>query len=185
MCADVNRVSPIWPALVALTAALVYLNALGNGFALDDVNIVRDNPHIRSVAGLPGLFARPYWPDAEGVASGLYRPITLATFALDRAVWGGGAAGFHAVNVALHALVSALAWFVGRRVGIHYGTALLAALLFAVHPIHVEAVANIVGRSELLAAAGVLAAWLSHRRAAEAPPGRSRTGWTLAAMRAG
>ena len=55
-------------------------------------------------------------------------------------------------------MVSALAWFVLRRAGAFYGTAFLGALLFAVHPLHTEAVANIAGRGELLAAAGVLGA---------------------------
>jgi len=64
----------------------------------------------------------------------------------------------------LHAGVCALAWFAARRAGVFYGTAILASLLFAVHPVHVEAVANVAGRAELLAAGFALAAWLAHRR---------------------
>ncbi len=71
-----NRVW-IWPAVVALIAAALYANTLGNEFALDDVNIVRDNPHLRSLSELPRLFALPYWPDAAGSTSGLYRPVTI------------------------------------------------------------------------------------------------------------
>jgi tetratricopeptide (TPR) repeat protein len=179
--ANGTRPSPLWPALVALAAVVVYLNTLGNGFALDDVGVVRDNPHLRSLGSLPRLFFLPYWPDAQGHAAGLYRPVTLASFAVNRVLTGSGPAGFHAVNVALHAIVSVLAWFAFRRAGVYYGTALLGALLFAVHPVHVEAVANVVGRSELLAAAGVLSAWLCHRRASDSVQGRSRTAWALAA----
>jgi hypothetical protein len=181
MRADASRPSWIWPALVGLIAAAVYLNTLGNGYALDDVGIVRDNPHLGSLSGVPLLFARPYWPDASGAASGLYRPVALSTFAVDRALFGGSAAGAHAVNVALHALVSVLAWFALRRVATHYGTALLAALLFAVHPVHVEAVANLVGRAELLAAAFVLGAWLCHRRSPEASTSGRALVWDLGA----
>jgi len=184
MRGDSPRLSWVWPALVGVIAAAVHVNTLGNGYALDDVGIVRDNPSLRSVAGIPRLFVMPYWPDASGTASGLYRPVTLSTFAVDRAIFGSDPAGAHAVNVAVHALVSILAWFAARRVGSHYGTALLTALLFAVHPVHVEAVASLVGRSELLAAGGVLAAWLCHRRSPEAPSrGRSLV-WDLAAASA-
>lgn len=158
-----------WPVLVTLLAAAVYANAVGNGFALDDVPLVRDNPTLRSVGDLPRLLVSPYWPDS-GRVSGLYRPVTTASLALNRALTGDGAAGFHVVNVGLHALVTCLVWVWARRAGVHYGTALLAAALFAVHPVHTEAVANIAGRAELLAALFVLAAWLAHLR-----------GWTVAA----
>jgi Flp pilus assembly protein TadD len=180
--AEGTRPSPLWAVLVALAAVAVYLNTLGNGFALDDVQVVRDNPNLRSPASLPRLFVLPYWPDAQGYAAGLYRPVTLASLALNRLVTGAGATGFHAVNIALHAFVSVLAWFAFRRASLLRGTALLGALLFAAHPVHVEAVANVVGRSELLAAAGVLSAWLCHRRASESLVGRSRIAWNLAAL---
>ncbi|HKQ59722.1 MAG TPA: DUF1736 domain-containing protein, partial [Candidatus Polarisedimenticolaceae bacterium] len=143
-------------------AAAVYANSLANGFALDDLPLVRDNPEIRRLSGATLAAARPYWPQGEG--SGLYRPLVIASYALNYAVTGAGPAGFHAVNVLLHAAASVLAWFALRRVGVHYGTALGGALLFAVHPVHAEAVANVVGRAEILAAIGVLSAWLLHRR---------------------
>jgi tetratricopeptide (TPR) repeat protein len=77
--------------------------------------------------------------------------------------------GYHAVNVALHAGASVLVYALASR-WLSFGGAAIAALLFAVHPLHVEAVANIVGRAELLAACGVLAALLLHtRRSAWAP----------------
>lgn len=158
-----DRVAARWPLLVAAAAALAAAPSLRNGFALDDVAQVRDNPAIRSVAGVTALFARPYW-DVPGEQHGLYRPVTVASFALNRAATGASPAGFHAVDVGLHALVAALAWFVYRRAGTHYGTAFFGGLIFATHAVHVEAFANVSGRSELLAAAGVLAAWLAHRK---------------------
>jgi Flp pilus assembly protein TadD len=156
-----------WPILAAAVGVAVYLTSLGNDFALDDIQLVRDNPRIRSAARVPELFLEPYWP-TDGEAAGLYRPIPLVSFALNRALLGPGPFGFHLVNVTLHGLVCALAWSVVRRAEEARGTALMTALVFAVHPLHTEAVANIVGRAELLAAAGVLAAWLVHRRASEA-----------------
>jgi protein O-mannosyl-transferase len=73
------------------------------------------------------------------------------------------------VNVLLHASVAALAWFVLRAVGTAYGTALLGGLMFAVLPIHTEAVANVSGRAELLAALFVLLAWHLHGKKGPGP----------------
>lgn len=174
-----RRAAAIWAFVPALAAALVSSGSLGHGFALDDVSLVRDNPSIQSLDSLPELFLRPYW-ETPGEAYGLYRPVAVASLAVNRAVAGAGPGGFHAGNVLLHALAAALAWFVARRVGVHYGTALAAALLFAVHPLRVEPVANIAGRAELLAAVGVLGAWILHLRAVESS-GRARAGFALGA----
>ena len=158
-----TRTSPWWPASVALAAVLVYLGSLGNGFALDDVPLVRDNPAIASLSNVPHLLVSPYWTTA-GEHYGLFRPLAVVSLAINRALTGAAPFGFHLVNVLLHAGVAALGWYALRRAGAHYGTALLGGLIFAVHPIHVEAVANVAGRAELLAAAAALAAWLAHGR---------------------
>ncbi|HEX5041335.1 MAG TPA: DUF1736 domain-containing protein [Candidatus Polarisedimenticolaceae bacterium] len=142
----------------------MYLPALHLGFALDDVPLVERDPRLDHPGDLGAFFLRPYWPEGEGAAAGLYRPLTTWSFALNRALTGDAPHGFHAANLLLHAAVCAMAWFAARRAGVLYGTAILAALLFAVHPVHVEAVANVAGRAELLAAGFALAAWLAHRR---------------------
>jgi tetratricopeptide (TPR) repeat protein len=165
--------------LIVLAAVVVYSNSLWNGFALDDVPLVRDNPQIESRADLPRLLLSPYWP-REGEASGLYRPLTIISYALNRALAGGSPVWYHAGNVALHALASLLAWYAASRAGLQRGAALLAALLFAVHPLHTEAVANIVGRAELLAAVCVLAAWLLHTKAIDSATAGAGTGWSAA-----
>jgi Flp pilus assembly protein TadD len=167
-----SRSRALWPLVVFLAAAIVYLNSLPNGFALDDLPLVRDNPRLESLGGLPRLLLSPYWPTDDG-ASGLYRPVTMASFAINRAVAGAEPLWFHAVNLLLHALASLLAWYAACSAGLRRGGALLAALLFAVHPLHTEAVANVTGRAELLAALFVLAAWLCHRR--------TGGGWRVAA----
>jgi len=93
-------------------------------------------------------FVSPYWPPLIG--GGLYRPLPLASYAIDWQL-GGAAWWFHAVNIAWHAGASvAVAWLARQWSGER--AALAAGLLFAVHPVHVEAVANIVGRAELMAA---------------------------------
>jgi tetratricopeptide (TPR) repeat protein len=158
------RTSLRWAMLCALVAVLVHWRALENGFALDDVRLVENNPAVASLARVPSIFLEPYW-NVAGENYGLYRPLTIVSFAVNRAVLGAGPFGFHLVNVLLHASVSALAWFGLRRAGTQFGTALLGGLLFAVLPVHTEAVANVAGRAELLAALFVLGAWVAHRRA--------------------
>ena len=85
---------------VALAAVIVYLNAFGNEFVLDDTRIIRDNVRIRSLANVPGLFASPYW-DLEGT-NALYRPMVLASYAANYALHGVSTYGYTAVNIALH-----------------------------------------------------------------------------------
>jgi tetratricopeptide (TPR) repeat protein len=163
-----TRTSPCWPLLIACAAVLVHLNSLGNGFTLDDVTLVERNPSIASIAGIPRLFTEPYLA-STGERYGLYRPVTVATLAINRAITGPSPWGFHLGNVLLHAAVAALAWMALRRAGFHYGTAFLGGMIFAVHPLHTEVVANVAGRAELSAALFVLAAWLLHRRASDEP----------------
>src|SRR5207237_1160468 len=92
-------------------------------------------------------FAAPYWPPNLG--GHMYRPLVIAGFALDWLL--GSTAWFHTVNLAWHAAASVAVAALARRWMDSTG-ALVAGLLFAVHPVHVEAVANVVGRAELMAA---------------------------------
>jgi Flp pilus assembly protein TadD len=147
--------------LVAFVAVAAYANSLGNGFAYDDNEIVSRNPIVN--AGAPAqAFLHPYWPRfAPG--SGLYRPVSVATFTAEWSLWGDRAALFHLTNVVLHATVSVLV--VGLLLGfVGIGPAALGGGLFAIHPVHTEAVANVVGRSELLAGLFVLMACLLYER---------------------
>ena len=134
-----------------------YLNSLGNGFAYDDNWVIVENPVVTD-ARLADAFTEPAWPGArEG--TGNYRPLLLTSFALEWRIFGGHALGFHIVNVAAHIVASLLALALLARF-IAVPAALLGALLFAVHPVHVEAVANVMGRAELYAAVAYLGACL-------------------------
>lgn len=155
----------------ALIAFLVYANSIGNGFAYDDVFIIENNPRVHSLSQLPQAFSTPYWPVAGGRELGLWRPLTIATYAFDWAIWGGQPMGFHLVNVVLHAVTSVLVLFVLLELVPPIGAA-VGALVFAVHPVHVEAVANVVGRAEILMTIFVLSACLLHLRGGSDRPGR-------------
>ena len=138
-------------ALAAAAAALVYVNALGNGFALDDPHIVLENPALRSLASLPQAVWEPYWPGEGGRELGLWRPLTTATLGLVWAVGADDPFPYHLLNVLLHAATTAAIVVLLARLVV-LPAALLAGLVFAVHPVHVEAVANVVGVAELLSA---------------------------------
>jgi tetratricopeptide (TPR) repeat protein len=173
-----RRAATGWALAVALSAIVVYLNAFGNDFVLDDTRLIRDNLRIRSLANIPSLFASSYW-DLEGT-QGLYRPLVLASYAVNYAMHGLSTSGYTALNIALHAAVSLLVFTLVRGIGGSLAVAGLAGIAFAVHPVHTEAVTAIAGRTELLAAFFFLLAIHFHRWAPGA--GRAAIGYRVAAV---
>ena len=146
--------------LAALAAALAFANSVGNDFAYDDRLIIAGNEDIQSLETLPGTVAKPYWPNAHGRELGLWRPVTTWAFGLQWALWDGEPAGFHLVNVLLNSLAAALVvLLLGKLLPV--SAALLGGLVFAVHPVHAEAVANVVGMAELLSGTLYLGACLA------------------------
>ncbi len=137
------------PALIAIA---VYLPSLRNQFAYDDGVIVVNNTRIHQWSTIGSALRIPYW-----YSSGhLYRPLTTLSLAADWMLGGGSPLAFHAANILWNALVVALV----ARLALQWWTpvaAFAAGLWFAIHPVHVEAVANVVGRSELICAAALLA----------------------------
>jgi tetratricopeptide (TPR) repeat protein len=145
---------------VALVATAVYVNALGNGFALDDVFIIEQNSRAHDPTDLRATLLTPYW-SFRGAELGLYRPGAIFLFAVQWAAGNGAPWVFHAVSIALHALATSLVFMFLTRFTERV-PALVGALIFAVHPVHVEAVANIVGQAEIMAALLVLAGCMVH-----------------------
>jgi uncharacterized protein (TIGR02996 family) len=171
-----------WLVAAALAFA-VFLPALGYDFTYDDHAIVLENPRIRRLDTPSVYLASNWWGPSRG--GFLYRPASMASFALNYAAGELDPSGYHLVNNALHGVAAALLWWlIWMLAGGSAGAAraaTLAASLFAVHALHVEAVAGIVGRAELLMSCGYLlalcAAWRS-RTAAGRP---ARIGWAAAA----
>ncbi len=157
------------PLALLLFAIGVYANTLRNGFALDDTRIILNNPMIRSLGDVPALFAADYW---EPVVSGLYRPLTMTSYALSYAAGGEQPAGYHVVNVLLHALNSLLVLALFRCITTDRSVAAAGAFLFAAHAVHSEVVANAVGRGELLSGAFFLISLLCYVRSDGVPSGR-------------
>lgn len=139
-------------------AVLVYSDSLLNSFTMDDELYILRNPQVTQHSAW--LLFHP------NTVSNVYRPVTFFTFAMNWIAARYQPFGYHLINLLLHLAVVLLFFFVLREIlegSAHYGeVCFAAALLFAVHPIHTEAVSSVVGRSELLAAGFLLAAWLFH-----------------------
>jgi tetratricopeptide (TPR) repeat protein len=143
-----NRVRP-WAAAAALLGALAYSGTIGAGYVYDDWTYVAGNGDLAGgVSRIPRLFASSFPSNAP--ERGLYRPLTAATYAIERTGGPADPARSHAVNVVLAAAVTLAAHAVLRRL-VEPAPAAAGTFLFAVHPVHAEAVAWVTGRSELLA----------------------------------
>ena len=141
---------------------LAYSNSFTAGFAFDNVILRQDARFATISAGnLWNIVARNYW---WPVPSREYRPLTSLTYLFNRAPAAEDPAGFHAVNFALHWVNACLVYLLVLALFARSGPAIFAAALFAVHPIGTEAVTNMVGRADLLAACAVLSALLLHVR---------------------
>lgn len=134
---------------VLLLAVVASWVGIRNGFTYDDVYIVQRNDATKVLANWWRLFGQSYWPEQWG--SDGYRPLTMLAFMLERAVDNNSAWVYHAANIGLYAIISTLVFFLARTV-LPLSAALIAGCLFAVHPVHVEAVAGLVGQAELLVA---------------------------------
>lgn len=160
---------------VAAVAVAVYGNSLTNGFTLDDVWIISRNERAHDLADFRAIWLTPYWRGL-GETLGLYRPLAIFIYAVQWAISDGSPILFHAVNVGLHAGISVLVFLLLRRL-VSTGGAAVGALVFAVHPVHTEAVANVVGQAELLVAAALLVACYLHVTRPEGPEiSRKRAG---------
>jgi protein O-mannosyl-transferase len=146
-----------WKAslLLAALAALVYLNTLHNDLVYDDALIVEQHLVIRDPSNFPDIWTKAGWlPNRTGI---VYRPLSLWSFSVNYRLneWmgldGTDVVNYHIFNLMLHAVASCLLLLLLLRLRIHQTAALIAAAIFAVHPVHTEAVAALIGRAEMMA----------------------------------
>ena len=167
-------------ALVALCLMVIisYLPAmLWGGFVWDDNIFIKVDP-VRDVSGLWKIWFSPSALEEEGH----YWPITYTTFWVEHKLWGFAPAGYHIVNVLLHLANTLLVWHLMRRLAVP--GAYVVAAVFAVHPLHVESVAWIFERKDVLSGLFYLAAALMWMRFVEQPNPR-RYACSLALYAAG
>jgi protein O-mannosyl-transferase len=141
--ADVRRL-PLFVA-VLLVATVPYLNSLTAEFTFDDYGLVIDNPTVPDGTPAHRVFTLP------SCTGGVYRPLTILSYSWNRAL-DSRPIGYHAVNVLLHAATTLLVLLLAETLLGSTSGAAIAALVFAVHPVHTEAVTSIAGRAEVLAA---------------------------------
>lgn len=167
--------------LVLLLAATVYVDSLSYQFVWDDTTMVVRNPNLLGLRNLPRLLQADFTTLTSGAMEGEYfRPIMALSLALDATLWGSNPAPFHLTNILLHVLTTFLVSRLVLVLGGGRDLAVLTAMIFAVHPVHVEAVAFVSARSDLLPTIAVLGCLLAYRRAQA--PGRQRVAWTLTAL---
>jgi tetratricopeptide (TPR) repeat protein len=151
------------PALLLIAVAcLAYANAWPNTLIFDDKPFL-DYQRFTDFSAIPRYFTEHAWA-ARGIRSDLYRPLLAVSVTLDANLSGDWFAGWHLVNILLHAAVAVLLYaFLARLLAMDERTrassayvALLAALVFAVHPVHTEVVNSVFNRSNTLAALGML-----------------------------
>ena len=167
-------------ALVALGLLVVvcYLPAmLWGGFVWDDDLCIEVDP-VRDVSGLWQIWFAPSALEEEGH----YWPLVYTTFWLEHKLWGFDPTGYHIVNVLLHLANALLLWHLLRRLAVP--GAWMVAAVFALHPLHVESVAWVIERKDVLSGLFYFAAVLVYMRFVEMPS-RGRYACSLALYAAG
>ena len=141
------------PFILAVLAFIVYANTLGHGFVLDDTAVISNNKFVKDgLAGIPKILTTFYWQGYWDLNAGLYRPLSLVMFAIEWQISNNSPFIHHLVQVALYAFTIFQLCKLCDSLLKQYNIWLpaIVTLLFALHPIHTEVVANIKSRDEIL-----------------------------------
>ncbi|MEM7199080.1 MAG: tetratricopeptide repeat protein [Planctomycetota bacterium] len=155
----------VWIYLVLLLTFAIHAPSLANDFAWDDRWAAMghhgavEHPLVAELRPLSEYFEHHYWPHRTPVSE-TFRPATTLSFALRHAAFGDNSLPAHWANVVLHVLATALTYVLLVRLAVPWSAACVGMLVFGVHAVHSEAVANVVGRAELLGFVGGAAATL-------------------------
>ncbi|XP_030581130.1 protein O-mannosyl-transferase TMTC1 [Archocentrus centrarchus] len=165
------RPEAVWVAgryiVLAALCVLCYSNSLRGELVHDDVWAIINNPDVRPGSSLRNILSNDFWGKrmADNTSHKSYRPLCILTFKLNILLGGMTPLYFHIVNMCLHCAVTCLLMYTCQRcVFENNRLAFITALLFAVHPIHTEAVSGIVGRADVLACLLFLLTFLSYIR---------------------
>lgn len=142
--------------IAAVAGVACYSTSVGGGFVFDDKQAIVKNPDVCSTKDLPDVVSdilqNDFWgmPMKSARSHKSYRPLTVLSFYANCMVGGLEPLGFRLTNIALHGIACLLLTLFCFRLRLSSVASLAAGLLYAVHPIHTEAVCNIVGRADLL-----------------------------------
>ena len=126
---------------------LCYFNSLPGQFLWDDESLIVENEMIRDISNIPHFFKFNSWPTEY---KHFYRPVQLVTYAIDYLFWKLNSFGYHFGNVFFHMLNVLLGFILFLLLGVSGFSAFLGMLVFAVNPLHTEAIAYVSGRADLL-----------------------------------
>jgi hypothetical protein len=167
-------------ATVVAAAVAVYANTLGMGFVWDDVNQILKPSPLRSLENIAYFFGNSVTAGQQfGNQTPYYRPVFSLSIAVDYSLWGLNPFGYHLTNILLHAGCSALVLAIACELFAVPLAALSAGLLYALHPMHGEAVAYVSARNELLCGFFLTAAFLLYIRSRPRPTILSMSGVML------
>ncbi|CAH1782005.1 unnamed protein product [Owenia fusiformis] len=185
---------PYYYAIIFVTAVGCFINSYDGDFVFDDMEAILHNKDVHSGTPLSVVFSNDFWGSkiATNTSHKSYRPLTVLSFRLNHYISGGlHPRGFHIANILLYGLLCCLllptvhsliqAWpehFTLQR----YQATFLAVLMFAVHPVHTECVAGIVGRADLLCAICFCLGFLAYKQSIEQegdPSSKSKLSWLL------
>jgi len=139
-----NNISKWTLIAILMLAALLYIRALFNGFAWDDEMYILKNPYLKdfSFKGISAIFTSFYFSN--------YHPLTTLTYLFEYTLYGANPLPYHLLNILLHLLNTLLVFKITEQLSGKKTTAIAVAILFAVHPMHVESVAWISERKDVL-----------------------------------
>ena len=138
---------------LAIIAFLIYANTLKNQYALDDASAITANYVTQQgISGIPTIFTKHYRFGYWASPGTLYRPVPLAMFAIEWQISPDNPALYHFINVLFYAFTAFMMFWVLCKIMPKYSPILpfLATLIFITHPVHVEVIANIKSRDEIL-----------------------------------
>ncbi len=154
-----------WLSLVIIAgvAIILNINTLGHDFVLDDMGVLSRNRFVlKGIAGIPEIMSNRTWEGFEGSVNktsfnydyAIYRPLSLVFFALEYQIGGLNPAFFHLMHILYFAICCIVVFFLMQELSERKlpWLSLLVALIYAIHPVHVEVVANLKSRDEMLAA---------------------------------
>jgi tetratricopeptide (TPR) repeat protein len=167
----------LWSCLAVLLAltALAFLPALDYGFVYDDDVQVVSNAAIRSWSSVPSYFVSSVWSFHDpAAASNYYRPLFYLWLRLNFALFGLHAFGWHLSSLLAHLAASGLVFALLRRHFRSLWVVAAGALVFGVHPVHIESVVWVSGATDILATIGILGSLLLWLHDGAEPPGPLR-----------
>jgi Tfp pilus assembly protein PilF len=161
---------------IAVITLLLYISTLSFDFVWDDHVQVESNPLLLSWSAVPRAFHSSLWfqMSAQGKGS-YYRPFFIVWSVFNHSLFGFRPLGWHLANVLLHCIASSLVFVLLRRLRAEYWAAAIAALVFAIHPVHIEPVAWISAGSDILVTILYVLTFLCFLQSREG--GRGRAAW--------